>query len=433
MITTILVPVGEFALAEPALPFATTLARSMGARLVLVHAASARPLPGMDASAAVLAARRRAEAELGVLVERLRAEGLTADAAVYAGEAGDAIVDAVREWQADFVVMATQGRTGVMRWIGGSVADNVLRRTPVPVLLVPTASKRTWPIERGLRVLVPLDGSELAEQALVEARAVAGTGGEIQLYRALLPYAAIDSGKTLDAFWVDVFAEVRSDAVRYLEAVATTLRAEGYRVRTAVEHGEPGPRIAEYTRREQVDLIVLSSHGRTGATRWLFGSVAEELLREAPAPLLLVRPLVRPGQQPVPGDLPKATADEGTASPREAVASPARERPRWHETTDVDYGTIRPGHLVFAHHVDPGCRVDPGQFVGVVAEVLERGAVHYLHLRGGVGQANELFIPVGAIQAVVGKQVHLRLSPEDLAGQAWHQAPSALSAHDAAR
>src|SRR4051794_342989 len=110
MVTTILVPLDDEALSERALPFATSLARTTGARLVLVRAASARPLPGMDARVAELAARRRAEAELGVIVERLRQEGFTAEAAVCAGEAGQAIVDAVRQWQADLVVMATEGR-----------------------------------------------------------------------------------------------------------------------------------------------------------------------------------------------------------------------------------------------------------------------------------------------------------------------------------
>jgi nucleotide-binding universal stress UspA family protein len=311
MVTTILVPLDELALAERALPFATTIARTTGARLVLVRIASAPPLPGMAARVSEVVARRRAEADLGMLVERLRQEGFTADAAVYAGEAGEAIVVAVRQWQADLVVMSTRGRTGMARWIIGSVADSVLQHTPVPVLLVPAASKRPWPGDAGLRILVPLDGSEPAEAALVQARAVAGTGGEILLYRALLPYASIDSGESLDALWTDLLAEVRSGAVHYLEGLATTLRAEGYRVRTAVEHGAPGPRIADHARRERVDLIVLSSHRRAGAMRWLLGSVAEDLLREAPAPLLLVRLPARAGQQPLPANLPKAAADEG--------------------------------------------------------------------------------------------------------------------------
>jgi nucleotide-binding universal stress UspA family protein len=425
LVTTILLPVGELALAERALPFATTLARTTGARLVLVRAASAQPLPGMDPRAAGLAASQRAEAELGVIVERLRQEGLTADATVYAGEAGEAIVGAVRQWQADFVVMATHGRTGMARWIGGSVADSVLRRTSVPVLLVPAACKRGWPVDSGLRIVVPLDGSWLAEQALVQARAVAGTGGEILLYRALLPYAAIDSGETLDTLWTDLLADVRSEAVHYLEGVATMLRADGYRVRTAVEHGAPVPRIAEYARREQVDLIVLSSHGRAGAARWLLGSVAEDLLREAPAPLLLVRPLDGAGQQPVPRHMPNVATAEGTASPRGGGASAARAQPRWRDAPDVDRGTVEPGYLVFAHQPDSACHVDRGQFVGVVADVFERGGVHYLHVRGDLERANDLFLPIGTIQGVMSKQIHLKLSLEDLAGQAWHQVPGA--------
>jgi nucleotide-binding universal stress UspA family protein len=273
--------------------------------------------------------------------------------------------------------------------------------------------------------MVQLDGSWLAEQALVQARAVAGIGGEILLYRALLPYAAIDSGETLDTLWTDLLADARSEAVHYLEGVATMLRAEGYRVRTAVEHGAPGPRIAEYTRREQVDLVVLSSHGRAGAARWLLGSVAEDLLRAAPAPLLLVRPLAGAGQQSAPRDMPNVATAEGTLSPREGGTSAARGQPRWRDAPDVDSGTVEPGYLVFARQPDSACHVDRGPFVGVVADVLQRGGVRYLHVRGDLERANELFLPTGTIQAVVSKQIHLRLSLEELAGQAWHQVPGA--------
>ena len=366
------------------------------------------------------------EAELGVIVERLRQEGFAADAAVYAGEAGEAIVGAVRQWRADFVVMATQGRTGLARWIGGSVADSVLRRTPVPVLLVPAASERTWLVDGGLRILVPLDGTWLAEQALVQARAVARVGGEILLYRALPPYAATDSGETLDPLWADLLADARGEAVHYLEGVATRPRAEGYRVRTAVAHGAPGPRIAECARREQVDLIVLSSHGRAGAARWLLGSVAEDLLHEAPAPLLLVRPLAGAGRPPVPRDMPPVATAIGTVSPREGGTSAGREQPRWRDAPDVDGGTVEPGYLVFARQPDNACHVDRGQFVGVVAYVLEHGGVRYLHVRGDQERASELFLPLGTIQAVVSKQIHLKLSLEELACPAWHQVPGAL-------
>jgi nucleotide-binding universal stress UspA family protein len=216
------------------------------------------------------------------------------------------------------------------------------------------------------------------------------------LYRVLPPSVPIDGGDQLDLYWTEVLAEARADALRDLEGAAAPLRAAGCRVHVAVEHGARARRIADYARREKVDLVVLSSHGRAGVARWLLGSVAEELLRDGRTPLLLLRPLAE-----------------------------AAHAATWAEAPTVDYQAIQPGYPVYAHHIGPAHRADLGQFVGVVEGVLEHQGRHYVHVRGGLEQANELFLPVGAIHAVVGRQVHLHLSPEDLAGQVWHLAPSA--------
>ncbi len=82
------------------------------------------------------------------------------------GEAADTIVEEIGVRRPDLVVMSTHGRSGIRRWIYGSVADEVMRRAPVPVLLVPAACPGEWPSNRAPRVLLPLDGSELAEGAL---------------------------------------------------------------------------------------------------------------------------------------------------------------------------------------------------------------------------------------------------------------------------
>ena len=89
----------------------------------------------------------------------------------------------------------------------------------------------------------------------------------------------------------------------------------------------------------------------------------------------------------------------------------------------VDPGGILPGYAVYAHHVDASNHLDTGQYVGTVQDVLEVRNVHYLHVRGGLERANELFIPLGAVRALIGKQVHLVLSLEQLAGEAWHLDP----------
>jgi hypothetical protein len=90
----------------------------------------------------------------------------------------------------------------------------------------------------------------------------------------------------------------------------------------------------------------------------------------------------------------------------------------------VDPATIQPGYAVYAHHVDPANHVDLGQFVGEVEAVLERHGLHYIKVSGGIQGANQLYLPIEAVRALVGREVHLNLSLEQLAGRAWHEPPS---------
>ena len=90
----------------------------------------------------------------------------------------------------------------------------------------------------------------------------------------------------------------------------------------------------------------------------------------------------------------------------------------------VDPGTILSGYQVYAHEVDASGQASRGQFVGVVQGVLDHQGAHYVHVRGGLENANQLFLPVAAVRGVVGKEVHLNLSLQELAGQAWHLPPS---------
>jgi hypothetical protein len=94
----------------------------------------------------------------------------------------------------------------------------------------------------------------------------------------------------------------------------------------------------------------------------------------------------------------------------------------------VDRGAIQPGYPVFARHMDPASAFDLGQFVGVVDEVIESRGTPYLHVRGGLEQARELFLPLGAVRAAAGHQVRLNLTPADLLGHTWHTPPPMLQA-----
>ena len=133
----ILVPLDGSLLAEAALTSAADVARSSGAQLLLIRAAQAHTLPGLDPTDAEIKVVGEAEAYLASVAERLAAPGLkNVDSAVWYGPAARAIVEAARFHKVDLVVMTTHGRTGLGRLILGSVAESVLRGTTIPILLL---------------------------------------------------------------------------------------------------------------------------------------------------------------------------------------------------------------------------------------------------------------------------------------------------------
>lgn len=145
------------------------------------------------------------------------------------------------------------------------------------------------------KILVPLDGSECAELALQAARPLARQwNGELLLLRVEDFYVRGPLGDvpSLSVRWTT--AGVQS----YLDSLAARLSAEGLSVRTLRRTGRAGPKIRNVARREAVDVIVMSSHGRSAPLRWLVGSVTEDVLRQAPSPVLVVRA----GALPIPAD-----------------------------------------------------------------------------------------------------------------------------------
>ena len=140
------------------------------------------------------------------------------------------------------------------------------------------------------KILVPLDGSTLAEQAIRHAREIArGTRSEILLMQAVnFPLPVVPEAVLMpDAEWLD---EARKEAARYLEGIAAPLREAGMRVRTLLDERPPADAILHVARREEIDLIVMSTHGRGGLSRVLMGSVAESVFRATSRTVMLVKP-----------------------------------------------------------------------------------------------------------------------------------------------
>jgi nucleotide-binding universal stress UspA family protein len=290
MLKTILIPLDGSPLAERALGYAALLSQRSGARTVLIESVHPRTLPGIDPGDEQTARTQRAEEYLRTAATRFGAETTRVDTHVSADEPVEAILDGATRYQADLIVMSTHGRGGLSRMLYGSVADQVLRRTTIPVLLVPSIVEHAWPTQGPLSLLIPLDGSALAAEALQSAEMlIESFGAKLTLLRVVQPPAYPLYGEGYAYVPYDEDAEI-AEARRYLEDEALQLTDLGPRVDTEVAVGDPARIIGEIARERDVDVVVMATHGSGGLSRLLLGSVATGTLRHTTAPLLLVRP-----------------------------------------------------------------------------------------------------------------------------------------------
>jgi nucleotide-binding universal stress UspA family protein len=181
------------------------------------------------------------------------------------------------------IAMATHGATGIKRILLGSVAEVILRKSPVPVFVVrpfwtekesPPESSEAAPMRN---LLVPVDGSDLAELAVPSALELA----RLFEARAIL-LRVLDESRESDA------AEVRG-AEEHLEAISRTFERRGIDTFVLVQKGDPVEEILKTVRFHHADLIVMTTHGRSGLSRLVTGSVTEQVLRRATVSLLVVR------------------------------------------------------------------------------------------------------------------------------------------------
>ncbi len=312
---TILVPLDGSPLAEQALPVAERLSHAISGHVILVRSVQVFTFPGVDARDAQVAALSAAQQYVDTQASRWRSAGLVVETGIPYGEAVAEILNEISIHQADLIVMATHGRSGVGRWLYGSVADEILRRAPVPVVLVPPGTPRAQPGDRRPVVLVPLDGSELAETALGPAGELATRlSAELVLLQvvSLPPYGLY--GEAGEYLALDPAAELMQ-AERYLAEIVGRLRATLAQVRMRADVGYPGALIAQAAVQEKADLICMATHGRGGVARMVLGSVATDVLRRTNVPLLLVRPAALREPTTPPSSAPELAAQVATTAP----------------------------------------------------------------------------------------------------------------------
>jgi nucleotide-binding universal stress UspA family protein len=176
-----------------------------------------------------------------------------------------------------------------------------------------------------LRIFVPLDGSSRAERALDLAAVLAQKKTTPAHESLLILFQALDLSSWLDTDdRADERARATEAATRYLEGQAERLRSKGITVETVVRLGNPAETILEQTMARRVELIVMSTHGRSGLARWALGSVAERVARSAAVPVLLLpdvadNPLIAPEAQPAETPLHILVPLDGSAKAEAAL------------------------------------------------------------------------------------------------------------------
>ncbi len=297
---SILVPLDGSALGEYALPLALGIARRSGATLHLVHVCTQPPADAAAFNRAMFAPHHQqacAEAEhyLNDMAARL-GESSQATIQTQVLEGPEPLAD-VLEAHAEaigavMIVLTTHVRGGLTRLWMGSVADRLLRRTRVPLLL-------TRPQEHVLElaqhlsepgldhILIPLDGSRRAEDAIKPALALGSlANARYTLLQAIEPLAlgfAPTAGRVSEQFLQEWHANART----YLESIAAPLRHAGNIVATHTVALPAALAIVEGAQQYRADMIVMSSHGRSGVARLLLGSVADKVVRSATVPVFI--------------------------------------------------------------------------------------------------------------------------------------------------
>lgn len=339
MFSRILVPLDGSKLAERALPHVRKMARVFDSEIRLLQVLDSSPYQEAPQITEPLNWQiRKAQADLYLqgLSADLREEGLRADYAIREGKTAENIIDYAHADNADLVVLTTHGASGLSRWNTSSVAQKVIEKIYLPLLLVRTYQPVEGPAApipetgaaRGLeqlnnpmaqsnaetggrnvperlgevdyrRVLLPIDTSRRAECALVPAIALTRDDGRLILAAVIappeLPIPMPYPQEINDL--IERFMQASREAVnQYLEEQQRRLEVT-VEVRV-VENVNPSAALHQMAEKEHVDLVVLCAHGKTGGTDWPYGSVARNYIEHGDRALLVIQDIARAQVRP---------------------------------------------------------------------------------------------------------------------------------------
>jgi len=313
MYRTILVPLDGSPFGEAALPLAFNLARRAEAILELVHVIPPLATVFSEASLYLESSleqeifdfqKARHQEYLTQVTRKLSALGsVVVRTTLLSGDIPSLIRAHADQVHADLVVMTTHGRGPMGRFWLGSVADELVRKLPMPVLLIqPGEAAAQFEPEPLLRhILIPLDGQPLGEEmiepALALGRLMDADYTLLRVIRPVLPVtyptesaSLIVVNKSLQEQAQARQEGLRQEAQGYLEKIAGGLRERGFRVVTRVDV-QDRPALAILNHAAEIDLVALGTHGRAGLSRLFLGSVADKVIRGSHLPVMVLRPV----------------------------------------------------------------------------------------------------------------------------------------------
>jgi nucleotide-binding universal stress UspA family protein len=299
MFDRIIVPLDGSPLSAQIVPYAAAFARSVQAPVRLLHVVEPEAAYGLvDIEHGVYLdhAIESQKAWAGLYLRRiqalLEAEGVASEVEVMFGAPEECILQAAAADGSDLIAMATHGRVGFTRWMLGSVADRVLHLGRTPLLLLRPHEGTPIPTSPPRAIVVPLDGSAMAERALPVAEYLArAMKARLELVRVVPSRLLAPAGP------VSVYPAIAGaggdggemeQAREYLEGRLRALASRGTDAEMRLEQGDRRARITEVAHEDPQSLIVTGTHGRAGFSRMVRGSVAEDLVRAGGAPVLIV-------------------------------------------------------------------------------------------------------------------------------------------------
>ncbi|WP_049996153.1 universal stress protein [Halococcus sediminicola] len=289
MYETILVPTDGSEHAIRAAEHAHYFARIFDATAHLVSAADIQTAGGMFNAGGVdqqFIERIEAENEEAIAATEAAFEGDAVETAVLRGRPADAIVEYADEHDVDFISMGTHGRTGVSRYVAGSVTERVVRQASCPVLTAKAVECSELTGDYG-DVLIPTDGSDAASIAIGHGIEIAKRAGARIHAVNIVDVGAITltPGSSAPTELVERF---EAEGERATEEIVDRATDAGLDVTTSVQEGVPASDLLDYANEHEVDLVTMGTTGRTGLNRYLLGSTAERVIRHAEMPVLAV-------------------------------------------------------------------------------------------------------------------------------------------------